>query len=57
MTEKLEQASDYKTCPLKVGQEQIVGCNRYLMVDRECDGTSCAWWDAKRDKCGVLSKQ
>lgn len=47
-------AGDYKFCPLKVGQAQIVGYERYITIDRECDGPRCAWWDEERKKCGVL---
>lgn len=36
-----------KLCPLKQG----IGMD----VFRECDGPRCAWWDADKERCAVLS--
>lgn len=40
----------YLWCPLKwkaASDLCVIGCAL-------CDGPSCAWWDTKREKCGVL---
>lgn len=57
MAEKPAQASDYKTCPLKIGIAQLVSGDRFKMVDTECDGPRCAWWDAECEECGVLPER
>ena len=36
-----------KLCPLKQG----IGIDHW----RECDGPRCAWWDADKERCAVLS--
>ena len=47
-----KETSDYKTtmkrlCPLK----QEVETDDF----RVCDGPCCAWWDASKGRCAVLS--
>lgn len=54
MTEKT--ASDYKTCPLRFGLEQYATFTGVAVVDKPCTGPRCAWWDAEREKCGILSR-
>lgn len=47
------ESSDYDSltrgnlCPMKQG----IGMNAF----RECDGNRCAWWDADKERCAVLS--
>ena len=46
------EASDYQTtmkrlCPMKQG----IGMDDF----RKCDGPHCAWWDADKSRCAVLS--
>ena len=36
-----------KLCPLKQG----IGMDAF----RGCDGPRCAWWDADKERCAVLS--
>ena len=36
-----------KLCPLKQG----IGIDHW----RKCDGPRCAWWDADKSRCAVLS--
>ena len=43
----LESASNYRLCPLKQG----IGMDDF----RKCDGPRCAWWDADKSRCAVLS--
>lgn len=43
---------NYQWCPLKwkaASDLGVVSCS-------VCDGSRCAWWDAERSRCGVLTK-
>ena len=54
MAEKTD--SDYKMCPLRFGLERYATFEGMVVVDKPCAGPRCAWWDAAREKCGVLPK-
>lgn len=52
-----------KLCPLKSTTEESVREQLTLMLAGEdevgligkCDGPRCAWWDAERNCCGVVT--
>lgn len=50
------QASDYKICPMLFGLERYATFEGVAIVNRPCTGPRCAWWDARREKCGILPK-
>lgn len=48
-------AGDYKTCPLKIESPILCGgAGGYIRNSELCTGSCCAWWDAEREKCGML---
>lgn len=59
MTENLAEASDYKTCP-EITASMMAAPMRAERVEElleilRCHGSRCAWWDADKEKCAVLS--
>ena len=59
MDENPEMENDYRLCPLKLHAllstpAAVLGTSNYR-AGVECSKNICAWWDADKGRCAVLS--
>ena len=59
MDETIKGNEEYKGCPLFAIAEQVRACSgmpvRPNGYGTNCTRYACAWWDADKERCAVLS--
>lgn len=55
----MNETTDYKFCPILVAAWLSVPLRpesvEMMQEGIECHGSRCAWWDADKERCAVLS--
>ena len=59
MAENLSGTNDYKLCPMLtagyISAPARPDTAEEMKTALECHGPRCAWWDADKERCAVLS--